>query len=113
MQERQVQGPAASFDFVQNVFDDHRFNVGEAAGFDGFGNCGWTRPPHLLPLRKPFFQAGKGTMAVNVGSRLRKDGGNEFVEGIKFFIWDRKAINGYKILGDVVQLGGILIQGKI
>lgn len=112
-QEGQIQSSTAGFDFLQNVFDDHRFDVGKAAGLDGFGNRGRTRPSHLLPFRKAFFQAGIGTMAVHVGRGLRKDGGNKFVEWVKVFIWRRTAIDGLEILGDVVQLGSVLVQGEI
>lgn len=90
---------------MEDVFDDDRFDVGQPAALDGSGNRGWACAPGLLPRGKAFFQAGKRALAVHVGSGLRKDGGNQFVQRIKVSVRRGHAVRGFEILSDVAKLG--------
>ena len=66
----QVEISASLQDFVQDVFDDDRFYVGQAAGLNRRSDTFRACLPDRLPIRKSFFQARKRPMAVNVGGGL-------------------------------------------
>ena len=54
-QKGQAQFLTTRFDFVEDVFDDDGFDVGEAARFDRLRNRRRTGATNLLPRGKAFF----------------------------------------------------------
>lgn len=109
-QKRQVQGAAAGFEFVEDRFDDDGFDVRQATALDRSGNRCRARAASLFPIWEAFFQTGERTMTVHVRRGLRQNRGDEFVEGSEIFKRGGCAVNGFEMLGDVMELLLLFVQ---
>lgn len=104
LQKGQVQIPAPSPYIVQDIFDDHGFDVCQAAGLDCDGDACRSRSSDVLPVRKASFQTGERSVAVYVGRGLGKDCVDEFVQRVFVAVVRRNAVSRFQVLSYEFEL---------
>ena len=111
LEERQIEFASPLFDFIQDIFDYDRFHIREPAGFDRGRDRRSARASDLFPGWESALQTLECTIAVDVGSGLRKDRQDEFIERIVVVsvLWN--AVGRFEVLRNIFDLPSLF--GKI